>query len=55
MPLQMAFYVSTVQPGSITLMFRKIDKVLFLPAVTRFPAELTTVTFDVDSNVMKES
>jgi hypothetical protein len=52
---QMAFYVSTIQPGSITMMVRKMDKFLFLPAAPRFPAEITTITFDIDNNIMKEA
>jgi hypothetical protein len=51
----MAFYVSTVQPGNITIMVRKMIKIPFLPAVPAVPAEISDLTFDVNNNIMKES
>ena len=50
----MSFYVSTVQPGSITMMVRKMIKIPFLPAVPAVPAEISTLTFNITDNVMKE-
>lgn len=51
---EMSFYVSTVQPGSITMMVRKMIKIPFLPAVPAVPAEISTLTFNITDNVMKE-